>query len=220
MKHYINLIIFSLLLYSCNEGRNSKVKMIELRDSLGVIMQQGQLNNDTVLLKKALSYCDYLLETDKEHAHHFNYYRNKSVIYSLLGQKEEAWDNMEKTMLMLETDNIDRLKFNCVKYIRENNKDSIDYYFKRAFAICENKLSTDWNENDVLSKTELLLYQGKLNEAKTYLEKEFKKKPDNMILKTAVETWEEWSLNTIAELNSDTTARSGGYVIMSGRKMF
>ena len=34
-----------------------------------------------------------------------------------------------------------------------------------------------------------------------------------MILKTAVETWEEWSLNTIAELNSDTTARSGGYVI-------
>lgn len=190
---FISIII---IFYGCN--RNSqKFDLIAKRDSIGVLIQQGQLTNDTLMLKKALSYCDYLIEADENHNNHFLYYKNKSIIFSVLGEKEKAWLEMEKSMQLLDENNIERLKFNCVKYLRLHNKDSVEYYFKKAFTVCENRLSSGWNEHDVLSKTELMLYQGKHEEAKDYLEKESHKKPNNNVLKTAIETWDEWSEITI-----------------------
>ena len=207
---FISIII---IFYGCN--RNSqKFDLIAKRDSIGVLIQQGQLTNDTLMLKKALSYCDYLIEADENHNNHFLYYKNKSIIFSVLGEKEKAWLEMEKSMQLLDENNIERLKFNCVKYLRLHNKDSIEYYFKKAFTVCENRLSTGWNENDVLSKTELLLYQGKRHEAKAYLKEESKKRPDNEVLKTALETWDEWSKTDhpfIGICNPDVN--NGGYAI-------
>ena len=207
---FISIII---IFYGCN--RNSqKFDLIAKRDSIGVLIQQGQLTNDTLMLKKALSYCDYLIEADENHNNHFLYNKNKSIIYSLLGEKEKAWFEMEKSMQLLDENDIERLKFNCVKYLRLHNKDSIEYYFKKAFTVCENRLSTGWNENDVLSKTELLLYQGKRHEAKAYLKEESKKRPDNEVLKTALETWDEWSKTDhpfIGICNPDVN--NGGYAI-------
>ena len=207
---FISIII---IFYGCN--RNSqKFDLIAKRDSIGVLIQQGQLTNDTLMLKKALSYCDYLIEADENHNNHFLYYKNKSIIFSVLGEKEKAWLEMEKSMQLLDENNIERLKFNCVKYLRLHNKDSIEYYFKKAFTVCENRLSTGWNENDVLSKTELLLYQGKRHEAKAYLKEESKKRPDNEVLKTALETWDEWSKTDhpfIGICHPDVS--NGGYAI-------
>ena len=207
---FISIII---IFYGCN--RNSqKFDLIAKRDSIGVLIQQGQLTNDTLMLKKALSYCDYLIEADENHNNHFLYYKNKSIIFSVLGEKEKAWLEMEKSMQLLDENDIERLKFNCVKYLRLHNKDSIEYYFKKAFTVCENRLSTGWNENDVLSKTELLLYQGKRHEAKAYLKEESKKRPDNEVLKTALETWDEWSKTDhpfIGICNPDVN--NGGYAI-------
>ncbi len=191
MKKILYFLIAFVLIIGCAQGQN-KEDLNKLRDSLDHIVFEGTLNNDTIRFGKALELSDYLLGVDTTNINKRHYYHQRSIIFSSLGRMDEAMANAGYAVQTLHENNPLRLTFFAIKYLKEHNKDSADYYIGKTIAVCDSSLNVAYNEDMAINKIKAIYLRDGDKKAKAYLSGLLKKHPDSPLLKSLDEDWEEW----------------------------
>ena len=193
-KRYLFFGVIACLLISCN-SRNTKTNDLgELRDSVGTLMQQGLLRKDSAMLREALRLTDSIISMDTTRKNVYLCYHNKATIYASLGDMDSALKNKERAVMLLPQNHLERLRFLCTKHILRGNKDSADICLKKYLAESERLLKDSFNASLILSKTETLMYLGKEDEAKSFLEEMARMHPEESVLKQTLEQWGEFRM--------------------------
>jgi|WetSurMetagenome_2_1015567.scaffolds.fasta_scaffold13250_2 tetratricopeptide (TPR) repeat protein len=186
------ILLASILSCSCqaNRGTNGDVK--KLRDSIGVLVQKGLLQKDSLILRNALKLSDSLLEIDTTKKARMMCYYNRRLIFVQLGDVDKAIENLEKYMLCLPENNPDRLNYMAVKYLNKQQKDSANFFWNKALAVCNSLLQKQYNSNIVMKKIEVLYLKSGEQEAKKYMLSELKLHSKDQILQYLKSNWTEF----------------------------
>ena len=193
MKSKFLIFLYSFLsLCGCNKPAIVQQDLKSLNDSIAVFMQYGLLNNDSVMLYRALVLSDSLLKMEKDDHIRSLCYHNKAIIYNALGLEKESLRDAQKAVMCLPPDNIQRLVFFYKKYEQENKMDSSAYFLQKAMTVCNEKLEKEYDVNYVITKIELLLYCYDEKTAKGFLEESISAHPNEEILKDMFEQWDEF----------------------------
>lgn len=147
-------------------------------DSIGTLIQEGMLWNDTSKLNRALVLIDEQLAADTTKNNKYFCYYSRSQILWLLNRQDEAMETSEQMMLLLPETSIDRLSFMMSKYIRENDKDSTDYYMAKAIEACEKALNNKFDGNAAIKKLEITYIKDGKEAALAYISDVSKEHPD------------------------------------------
>ncbi len=194
MKKVLFVVLVAVLTIGCKANQN-KSDDNKLCDSIGVLIQQGVLLNDTTMLKSALTLSDSLLSIDTISFHRRLYYHHRSIILNSLGRKDEAMKNAVLEMNLLPEDNPQRLLFMAVKQLKEDEKDSADIYLEKVLSVCKLAQKQKFDENMAFYTIQALYLRYGDKTAKTYLLKLLNEHPNNQMLLYAKDNWGELKSN-------------------------
>lgn len=192
MKKIVYFCIVFTLIIGCARGQNMKdIKL--LRDSLDNVVMNGTLRSDTTLLKKALEISDYLLTVDTTNVNKRHYYHQRSMVFASLGRMDEAMNNAECAVLTLPERNPLRLIFLSTKYLKQQDKDSANYYLEKTIAVCDSSLHAKYNEDMAINKIKAIYLRDGEKKAKAYLSELLKQHPnESPMLNALYEDWRKW----------------------------
>lgn len=191
MKKILYFCIVFVLPMGCATGQNKK-ELCKLRDSLDNMVFVGTLHNDTTILEKALKLSSYLLSVDTAKIYKKHCYQQCSEILASLGRIDEALIDAEHAIMSIPEDNLLRLAFFSIKYLKENNKDLADYYIEKIFAVCDSSLNDVYDEEMAINKIKAIYLRDGERKAKTYWLEVLNKYPDSPLLESLDEDREEW----------------------------
>ncbi|MDO4160480.1 MAG: hypothetical protein Q4D41_08500 [Prevotellaceae bacterium] len=191
MNKLLYICVVFVLSMGCSTGQNKK-DLNKLRDSLDELVIEGTLHNDTVMLENAFKISGYLLSIDTAEIYKRHYYQQRSIILASLGRMNEAMADAEHSVMSLPEDNPLRLTFLSVKYIKEHNKDSADYYIEKTIAVCDKSLNDKYNEDMAINKIKAIYLRDGEKKAKACLSELLNIHPDSPLLKALDEDWDEW----------------------------
>ena len=196
MKNILYILPFLIITTNVccsNLYKDSSVSV--LKDSMFTLIQNGTLNEDTMLLQQALRMSDTLLSYDLSKEDKIYCYNNRAMIYAALGHDSMAIKSKEMELSFYPEDNIFRLSFYGLKHLHYNNKDSACFYFEKVLCICDRKLDDKYDVNVVLAKTEVLYYMYGEHKAKEFLKETYSTHPKEQYLKSVLEDWDEYKKN-------------------------
>lgn len=195
MKYIFYVCIVLMIVTGCAKGQNNNDNNNDnnnLRDSLANMVFRGTLHNDTTELKKALELSNYLLSIDTTKLNKIHCYHHRSMILASLGRMDEAMANYEQVVMCFPENNPQRLHFMSVKYLKEQNKDSADYYIEKTVSVCEESLNKEFNEDMAMNKIRAIYLRDGEKAAKSCLSELLKKHPNSPVLESLDEEWKEW----------------------------
>lgn len=176
MKKFV-IFIFLIIILSigCSDSQNNneqseKLQVLkELRDSVGELLQFGMLYNDSDMLRQALILTDSILKMDTTMSNKYNCYYNKCMIFNVLKEEENAFNQQEQMVMLLPNNNILRLTFMVTKYIKKIQKDSTDYYIRKTMEVIEDSLKHGYNETLVGTESEMIYIKDGADAAIDYI---------------------------------------------------
>lgn len=191
-----NLIVFLLLFSACSDikvktisGSNDDMK--KLNDSIVYLINSFQLNQDTAIINKALFLNDRVIALDSSNNDLFYNINTRIQILGLLNKKREAFLLREKILSKDDT-NIDRLIYYGQKYRLRDQIDSSKIYFNAALVECDKLSNNSFNTEILLKKIEIYIHQRKDKEALKMINKELQEHPENEVLKTFRDDFDEY----------------------------
>lgn len=187
------VIVFIIAVAIGCKANQDKSDCNSLRDSLAALIQQGTLNNDTVMLKNAIAISDSLLSVDTTSVNRIFCYHHRSIIFSSLGQVDEAKKNFELEMMCLPEDNLERLLFMAVKNIQEQKRDLADPYLAKLLSICELAQQKEFSEDFTMYTIKALYLRDGEEKAKEYLHQQLTKHPNSQILHYMKDNWKSFT---------------------------
>lgn len=191
MKKILYFFIVFVLITGCTKGENNK-DIHKLCDSLDSMVFWGTMRPDTAMLERALELSDYLLSVDTTNIGKRHYYQQRSMFLGSLGRIDESMVNAERAVITLHENNPLRLLFFSVKYLRENKKDSADYYIEKTLSVCDSSLNEEYNEDMVINKVKAIYLRDGERKAKECLYELLKNHHDSQMLKALYEDWDNW----------------------------
>lgn len=182
----IILLSFTLVMAGCfSNPKNSMQKnkdLMKLNDSAVWLLQKGQLDGDTTLIKKSIMILDSILSVDTIKSDRYRLHYIKVMAYNLIGDSIGADKEQESAIKLLSSNHIDRLMYYGEKFQKKNLEDSASYYFSRAIQQCDNQLAEKYDANIVVKKVQILLLQKKKEQALAYLSQMHNKYPHEDII--------------------------------------
>ena len=177
-------------------------------DSVALMLRDGQLHHDSLLLIKAIELSDRILSDSENLTQNqkFRCYYHRALIFATLGRMDEAYENREKTALCMNQNNPERLLYYGYKYKMTNNQDSSKFYIDKLVTVCDNLLVEDFNSNIVFYKVRAIYLRDGEIEAKSYLKKMCKEHPKDELLRIIKNNWDAYLnvflSNTVVDLSS------------------
>ena len=177
-------------------------------DSIVMMLSDGHLHEDSLLLIKAIELSDRIL-SDSENLtqdQKFRCYYHRTLLFATLGRMDEAYENREKTVLCMNENNPERLLYYGYKYRTIDNQDSSKFYLDKLEAVCDKLLAEEFNPNVVFYKVQAIFLSRGEAEAKKYLKDMCKEHPKDELLLDFNNNWDAWMegylTNRVVDLSS------------------
>lgn len=191
-KLFFICVIIVVLTIGCKASqRTPDIK--KLRDSLALLIQQGTLKKDTVLLQRAFSLSDTLLRLDTAKSNKRFCYYHRAIILNSLGHTEEAEANTELTMQTFPKNSPEYLLFMAKKNYKLHQEDSVDFYCAKVLSICSHMQKEHSNGNKFLYIIAALYMSQGVDVARKYLTEKLREHPDNQLLLYIKDDWENFT---------------------------
>ena len=84
--------------------------------------------------------------------------------------------------------------------MRENKKDSADYYIEKTISVCDSSLNDEYNEDMAINKIKAIYLRDGEKKAKDCLLELLKKHRDSQMLKVLYDDWGSWARMNNEEL--------------------
>ena len=162
MKHLYTYIILLFSTFSCSES---------LSDSVGHLIQYGLLEEDTIMLRRALLLTDSLINIESDKNAKKICYHNKIVIYSFFGNKDGVLNCMKEEALLSPYPNIDTYNYKILYSVDKNEIDSAKYYMQEAIRLCDENIGKQNGEFYAYYKVQYAYYLYGEKDAKSCLNK-------------------------------------------------
>lgn len=197
---YLNLLSIAILLSACYHSgektiSGNKVDLKAMNDSIIQLIVKFQQFKDSTALKAALSLNDKVIALDSAKKNQYYNLNTRIQILGLLNKRKEAFLLKEK-ILSKEDLNIDRLIYYGQKYKLMGLKDSSDIYFNSALEQCDKLLKDAFNFNLIIQKVEIYTFQKRYDDALRTIEQGLLKEPQNDILNTLKDDFDEYIKRT------------------------
>ena len=178
-------LFFALVItgcFSCSKDNIQKNRdLMKLNDSAVSLLQKGQLEGDTTMVRKAILILDSVLSIDTIKSDRYRLHYIKVMAYNLIGGSIGADKEQESAIRLLPSNHIDRLMYYGEKFQKKNLEDSASYYFSHAIQQCDNQLTEKYDANIVVKKVQILLLQKGKEQALDYLNRMQRKYPHEEI---------------------------------------
>lgn len=178
-------LFFALVItgcFSCSKDNIQKNRdLMKLNDSAVSLLQKGQLEGDTTMVRKAILILDSVLSIDTIKSDRYRLHYIKVMAYNLIGDSIGADKEQESAIRLLPYNHIDRLMYYGEKFQKKNLEDSASYYFSHAIQQCDNQLTEKYDANIVVKKVQILLLQKGKEQALDYLNRMQRKYPHEEI---------------------------------------
>lgn len=188
MKAIISSSILILLLICGCDIKTHTDTIKKLNDSIINTFTNFQLHGDTFSLNRVLPLCDSVIDLDNG-KHKYLHIITKYQILWALGRYEEALNEGSNAFDLLPPDNIMRLTFYGFKYKLLGDSLNSNKFYLQALSECEKQIANNINAF-IKEKTMILIYLGRINEAKETLQQANQNNPNDEEIKILLEDFD------------------------------
>lgn len=183
----LSSILILLLICGCDiKTHTDTIK--KLNDSIINTFTNFQLHGDTFSLNRVLPLCDSVIDLDNG-KHKYLHIITKYQILLALGRYEEALNEGSNAFDLLPPDNIMRLTFYGFKYKLLGDSLNSNKFYLQALSECEKQIANNVNAF-IKEKTMILIYLGRINEAKETLQQANQNNPNDEEIKILLEDFD------------------------------
>lgn len=188
MKAIISSSILIILLICGCDTKTHTDTIKKLNDSIINTFTNFQLHGDTFSLNRVLPLCDSVIDLDNG-KHKYLHTITKYQILWALGRYEEALNEGSNAFDLLPPDNIMRLTFYGFKYKLLGDSLNSNKFYLQALSECEKQKANNVNAF-IKEKTMILIYLGRINEAKETLQQANQNNPNDEEIKILLEDFD------------------------------
>lgn len=186
MKYFVTFVTFLFLVFSCSQANKTSSIAEEkkvLEDSITNLLDSYLISKNSILLDKAMWFSNLILEKDSSMIDDLRFNTLKVQILTYMGKNKEAFYLKGKT-IPNDINNVDRLSYNGLKKLIENQQDSARFYFSLATTIYNDKLVKNPGDLDAfIGNLGIHIYLNEKEKAEKGIDNKIKQFPDNQLLK-------------------------------------
>lgn len=211
---FFSLFFFPTFFMNCKEPTAKFDKPFDTVavNTVGQLTFDGWLYHDTIKLYKSLHLSDSLLRVSHNNKVSANLYQNKVKIYLMLGDIDNAIENMKKVASYYPENSVLSMGYQNMRAIASHNADEEKRILRKNLSICDSTLSKSYRLDVSYFKLQTLyLLHGK-EKAAEYLHI-VKKQHPNPLYPSSNSEWEEFCSDQEAQrkqIYEMSTTKDGG----------